>query len=87
VGEREIPPCVLLFEDAIALISNIARPIVLAGTAATRAHARLPDTELSNVLQPDALWVALLAQGLSVPDVPPRPLYLRPPDAKLPVRK
>jgi tRNA threonylcarbamoyladenosine biosynthesis protein TsaB len=87
VGEREIPPCVLLFDDAVALILKIARPIVLAGTAARRAHEAIPDTELSTVLQPDALWVARLAQIISPPAMTPKPLYLRAPDAKLPVGK
>ena len=87
VGQQEIPPCVLLFEDTVALISQIARPIVLAGTAARRALAHLPDAELSTVLQPDALWVARLAQRMSPPAMTPKPLYLRAPDAKLPVRK
>jgi len=87
VGEQERPPCVLLFEDAVALISKIARPLVLAGTAAKRVHVHLPDAELSNVLQPDALWVARMAQTMSPPAMTPKPLYLRAPDAKLPVRK
>jgi tRNA threonylcarbamoyladenosine biosynthesis protein TsaB len=87
VGEQELPPCVLPFEDALALLSKIARPIVLAGTAARRAHETIPDAELSSVLQPDALWVARLAQGMSPPAMTPKPLYLRAPDAKLPVRK
>lgn len=87
VGTMQAPACVLMFEDAVARIGQIRDPFVLAGTAAPRAHEQLPQGALSDVRQPDALWVALLAQGLSVPDVPPRPLYLRPPDAKLPVRK
>jgi len=87
VGQQEIPPCVLLFEDTVALISKIARPIVLAGTAARRALAHLSDAELSTVLQPDALWVARLALRMSPPAMTPKPLYLRAPDAKLPVRK
>ena len=61
VGEQERPPCVQSFDEAIMLISLIAHPIVLAGTAARRAYEKLRDAELSNVLQPDALWVARLA--------------------------
>jgi len=34
--------------------------------------------------QPDAAVVAALAAGRTTPTMPPRPLYLRPPDAKLP---
>jgi len=36
------------------------------------------------VRQPDALWVARLAQKLPAPLEAPSPLYLRAPDAKLP---
>jgi tRNA threonylcarbamoyladenosine biosynthesis protein TsaB len=39
---------------------------------------------LSDIRQPDALWVARLAMTRPVPDQPPAPLYLRAPDAKLP---
>ena len=87
VGEQEIRPCVLLFDEAVALVSKISRPIVLAGTAAQRAHPDLHDAELSNVVQPDALWVARQAQTMRPPETTPKPLYLRAPDAKLPVRK
>lgn len=87
VGEQEIPPCVLPFDDAVALISKNSVPMVLTGTAAKWAHERMPDAELSNVVQPDALWVARLALKMLPPDATPKPLYLRPPDAKLPVRK
>jgi tRNA threonylcarbamoyladenosine biosynthesis protein TsaB len=76
----------LSFDDAVASIAAIREPIVLAGTAAPRAGARLPHAVLSTVLQPDALWVAKLALVAAAPDGPPRPLYLRPPDAKLPER-
>ncbi|MEJ0040817.1 MAG: hypothetical protein WDM81_00690 [Rhizomicrobium sp.] len=48
------------------------------------AATHLSNGVLSGVRQPDALWVARLAQVLPDSDVPPRPLYLRAPDAKLP---
>jgi tRNA threonylcarbamoyladenosine biosynthesis protein TsaB len=86
-GEIEMPPSVLKFEDAVRHISEIGRPIVLAGTAAKRAYEKLGNAELSDVLQPDALWVARLAQKMMPPEATPKPLYLRAPDAKLPVRK
>jgi tRNA threonylcarbamoyladenosine biosynthesis protein TsaB len=76
---------VLSFGDAMARMGEIHDPIVLAGTAAARAGLQLRNAVLSNVLQPDALWVARLGIVASVPNGPPRPLYLRPPDAKLPV--
>jgi tRNA threonylcarbamoyl adenosine modification protein YeaZ len=87
VGEEVASSCVLLFEEAIEHISRIGFPFVLAGTAARRAHEMLHDARLSNVLYPDALWVARLSQQMPVPESTPKPLYLRPPDAKLPSRK
>lgn len=85
-GGTASPPRVLSFDDAVARVGEIHNPIVLAGTAAARAKSQLRNAVLSNVLQPDALWVARLGILATVPDGPPRPLYLRPPDAKLPVR-
>ena len=85
-GDLRMPPCVLSLEEAIERIGGIGRPFALAGTAAAASqHAR--GAVLCNVLQPDALWVAKLAQPMSSSDVPPKPLYLRPPDAELPVRR
>ena len=84
-GEMQLAPCVLTFEAAIERVAQIARPVVLAGTAAKRAHEHLRDAELSSVIQPDALWVARLAREMPFSDTAPAPLYLRPPDAKLPV--
>lgn len=85
-GSIALPPRLLPFEDALASIVEIHEPIVLAGTAAVHAKPHLPDAVLSNVLQPDAVWVGKLALAAPEPDGPPRPLYLRPPDAKLPER-
>ena len=86
-GASQSPPCVLLFDEAIERIKTVAQSFVLAGTAAPRAQEILPQAVLSDVRQPDALWLARLARFLPVPEAPPKPLYLRPPDAKLPVRK
>jgi tRNA threonylcarbamoyladenosine biosynthesis protein TsaB len=86
VGEVQAPPCVMLFEEATKRILGIGRRFVLAGTAAKRAHEQFANAVLSDVLQPDALWIARLAQQMPVPEMTPNPLYLRPPDAKLPAR-
>ena len=86
VGATAFAASLLAFEDAIARLSGIGGPVVLAGSAAARAKAALPRTVLSGVRQPDALWVAKLAGALPSADAPPRPLYLRAADAKLPVR-
>ena len=77
-------PEVLTFEDALARLATMPDRRALAGTAAPAAAAHLSNAMLSNVRQPDALWVARLAQALPVSAQPPRPLYLRAPDAKLP---
>lgn len=87
VGDEVMPPCVLTFDEAMQRIAQLSAPIAVAGTAAPRAHALLSGSALSTVLQPDALWVARLARQMPVSDLVPRPLYLRPPDAKLPVRR
>ncbi|HEY4134507.1 MAG TPA: tRNA (adenosine(37)-N6)-threonylcarbamoyltransferase complex dimerization subunit type 1 TsaB [Alphaproteobacteria bacterium] len=69
-------------------------PFLIAGDGASRLHAALSDaararaTLLSDHAVPDAAVVARLAAlrlaGASLAATPPRPLYLRPPDAKLP---
>jgi tRNA threonylcarbamoyladenosine biosynthesis protein TsaB len=78
-------PSLMSFDDAIALLATKG-VIAFAGTAATRAAELLPNAVLSSVLQPDALWVARLALTREANTEAPKPLYLRPPDAKLPVR-
>ena len=79
-----LPPVVMPFADAVARIKAFG-PCVLAGTGAAQAQETLGDGfALSHIRQPDALWVARLAQALPAPDQAPGPLYLRAPDAKLP---
>ena len=86
-GKTKMPPRVLPFATAIEAIRAFG-PCVLAGTGAPAAAATLGSTfTLSDIRQPDALFVARLAQALPAPDpdaAPPAPLYLRAPDAKLP---
>jgi hypothetical protein len=57
----------------------------LAGTAAEALAPLLSGLSLSDSLvrQPDAIFVARLA-AIAPAGPPPKPLYLRPPDAKLP---
>jgi len=61
--------------------------VALAGTAAEALAPLLRDAGLmpmdSSVRQPDAVFVARLA-ATAPEGPPPKPLYLRPPDAKLP---
>jgi ribosomal-protein-alanine N-acetyltransferase len=82
-GVMVMAPRVLPFAAAITVIRDFG-PCALAGTGAPAAQDALNFT-LSSIRQPDALFVARLAQKLPPPGaVPPAPLYLRAPDAKLP---
>lgn len=85
--EDVLAPSVVSFADAIERLRGLcgAFPVALAGTAASRVcEALANDFLLSDVRQPDALWVAHLAAEAEATDTAPRPLYLRAPDAKLP---
>lgn len=86
-GSVQLEPCVLPFAGAVERLAELALPFALAGTAAERAHQQLSTSLLSDVRQPDALWVAKLARTVTPAHEPPRPLYLRPPDAKLPAQR
>jgi tRNA threonylcarbamoyladenosine biosynthesis protein TsaB len=85
-GASVFTPAVLLFDDAMKMIVAHAggARLVLCGTAAPRTHDALANTELSPIRQPDALWTVRLAVSREATDQPPRPLYLRAPDARLP---
>jgi tRNA threonylcarbamoyladenosine biosynthesis protein TsaB len=77
-------PAVMLFADAIERIRAFG-PCAVAGTGAgTAAESLGRDFVLSTIRQPDALWVARLAQQRPASKDAPGPLYLRAPDAKLP---
>jgi tRNA threonylcarbamoyladenosine biosynthesis protein TsaB len=77
-------PVVMPFADAIERIRAFG-PCAVAGTGAAAAQESLGGKFiLSNIRQPDALWVARLAQKRAPSDQAPGPLYLRAPDAKLP---
>jgi len=86
-GVMTMAPRVLPFASAIEAIRTFG-PCVVAGTGAPAVVAGLGDGfVLSSIRQPDAAFVALLAQAMPAPDadaLPPAPLYLRAPDAKLP---
>jgi tRNA threonylcarbamoyladenosine biosynthesis protein TsaB len=79
-----LEPVVMPFSDAIERIRAFG-PCALAGTGAQAAKDALGgDFTLTDIRQPDALWVARLAMTRPAPDTVPGPLYLRAPDAKLP---
>ena len=83
-GATVLAPTVMPFDDAVSRIRAFG-PCALAGTGAPQAAAGLGrDFTLTNIRQPDALWVARLAMTRPLPKGPPAPLYLRAPDAKLP---
>ncbi len=82
--EAIFAPAVMLFAEAVEKIRAFG-PCALAGTGAATAHQALGDAfSLTDIRQPDALWVARLALTRPASDLPPAPLYLRAPDAKLP---
>jgi tRNA threonylcarbamoyladenosine biosynthesis protein TsaB len=92
-AEPILQPALLPLDDAVAQICSVrangSDPIAFAGTAAEAACARYVDTGgrgiLASIHHPDALWVAQIALRAAETHEAPRPLYLRPPDARLPV--
>jgi tRNA threonylcarbamoyladenosine biosynthesis protein TsaB len=83
-GETIFAPAVMPFAEAVDRIRAFG-PCALAGTGAAAAQVALGEAfPLTEIRQPDALWVARLAQHRLASDTPPAPLYLRAPDAKLP---
>ena len=79
-----LAPTVMPFDEAVARIRAFGS-CALCGTGANAAGDALGEEfALTDIRQPDALWVARLAMTRAVPDQPPAPLYLRAPDAKLP---
>jgi tRNA threonylcarbamoyladenosine biosynthesis protein TsaB len=86
-GETVLEPEVLPFADAVEKIRAFG-PCALTGTGAPAASESLGDDfPLTAIRQPDALWVARLALARPISDAAPAPLYLRAPDAKLPMPK
>jgi tRNA threonylcarbamoyladenosine biosynthesis protein TsaB len=86
-GETVLAPAVMPFAQAIEKIRAFG-PCTLAGTGAPAAAQSLgAEFPLSDIRQPDALWVARLALTRPADDTAPAPLYLRAPDAKLPGAK
>ncbi len=74
-------PMVLPIEDAVTRLAGQA--VLLCGSGAHLLLTHLPDAIRTAIGPwPDAAIVAQLGAGLAEPEIPPRPLYLRPPDAK-----
>jgi len=89
--EMDACPMLLSLETVLTKLGslrNSSTPIALAGSAAPRAFDILGEGfMLSRVRQPDALWVAKLGIEADVSNSPPKALYLRAPDARLPVAR
>lgn len=91
-GRIVVPVQIARFEEAVRLIRNAAAEtcdaVALAGTAAHAAEAALGahgiELRITAIVAPDALWAARMAFSAPEPETIPRPLYLRPPDARLP---
>jgi tRNA threonylcarbamoyladenosine biosynthesis protein TsaB len=86
-----IEPRLIPLEDAATAIRDCVPAdaiVAFAGTAGVAAHerwmARGHNGVVSSILQPNAKWVAKLALNKLASEKPPRPLYLRPADARLP---
>lgn len=77
---HDVPAQLMTVAAARAVLAPFA-DLALAGTAAELFA--LPTHHRTAITAPDAVWVARLALSQDVSDVP-HPLYLRPPDAKLP---
>lgn len=91
-GRIVVPLQIAAFEDAMHMLRAAASkahgPLALAGTAADVAAVAPGDCRTkflkTDIVAPDALWVARMALSAPKPESVPRPLYLRPPDARLP---
>jgi tRNA threonylcarbamoyladenosine biosynthesis protein TsaB len=90
-GETLVEPSLVPVAEAIAILTRAAQTNgapTLAGTASENVRESLRSygiaAEDSGVRQPEAIHVAHLASSRPAPSAPPKPLYLRAPDAKLP---
>jgi len=90
-GKVLVEPCLLSTSAVLTKLAHISGEYgmspVMAGTAVPLLEPMLKTAGYqahdTRIRQPRALFVALLAAHSAVAG-PPRPLYLRPPDAKLP---
>lgn len=80
-GAALAPPALLSPADAAALAPGAS---LIAGTGAALVAPLLPVAALAPDPLPDPVRLAALAARRDPATGPPRPLYLRPPDAKLP---
>lgn len=90
-GESLLGPGLVPADEAVVTARSLSEKDgapALVGTAAEWMQRELNGRGIaaadSGVRQPDAVFVARLAAKRPAPDAPPKPLYLRAPDAKLP---
>lgn len=84
-GAPATEPLLLALGDAVALLPSGPLHLVGSGAALLKQAAGRDDLVLSPAdPDPDPVIVAQLAAAMPVPDHPPAPLYIRPPDAALP---
>ncbi|HEY2481371.1 MAG TPA: tRNA (adenosine(37)-N6)-threonylcarbamoyltransferase complex dimerization subunit type 1 TsaB [Caulobacteraceae bacterium] len=76
-----LAPDILPLETAAARLAELAPVDSLVGPQASRLIQALPAAEAVDLAAPAAAAIARLAKD--APLVPPRPLYLRPPDARV----
>lgn len=78
-------PQLLSIAEAAAILPAGPAMLVGSGSALLKDAAQRDDLQLSSVApDPDPVLVARLAAGRPRPTASPSPLYIRPPDAKLP---
>ena len=85
-GRPLMAPDALTAGDAAARLAELyaGGPAVLAGSGAPLLAGVLAAARTSERTAPDPVVLARLAAAAPTPAAPPRPLYLRAPDAKLP---
>lgn len=84
-GRAAMAPDALPVEVASARLIELyaGGPAVLIGSGAPLLHAALPDALAEPDALPDPAAIAAFARDARAPFAPPRPLYLRAPDAKV----
>ena len=85
-GRAVMAPDGLAVETAAARLAELwsGGPVALVGSGAALLAGVLPATVLDIAATPDPALIAALVADLAPPFSPPRPLYLRAPDARLP---
>lgn len=83
-GDPLSPPQALSLSDAVAAVKSTfeGRNPGFVGPGAAALAGHFEGARLNRLAAPDPFAVARLAGAMPLPDVRPRPIYLRPPDAR-----